>query len=194
MKKMFASVLSVLLCCAFFAGCSSPEPDSPKISTLLNSVDLIYMDGESLEADGFSLKEDEYISTYDKVSYTEFDDNTTISVCPNTFATYHWFFENDLISPKYQLEEIVDLFTKKFGKPELKYNGNSVELSDSIVDEAYESAENSSGYFSLDYSYNFAYTVDNRRYSINITNYVFYGSGPYNSASISASIIFAGTI
>lgn len=188
MKQRCSSVLAVLVCCMLFAGCTSSTPDSPKISTLLNSIDLISMDEESLVANGFSYKEDEYVSTYDKTASTEFDEETLISVSPGTFITYHWFFNNDLISSKYQLEELVDLYTKKFGSPECEYNGNSVRASDSLIDEAYESKET----FFLDYSY--TYTMDKRRLLIKISTHVFPGTGGYSSASIAVSAIFQGTL
>lgn len=188
MKQRCSFVLAILVCCMLFAGCSSSTPDSPKISTLLNSVDLILMDEESLVANGFSFKEDEYVSTYEKTASTEFDEETHISVEPGVFISYQWFFDNDLISPKYQLEELVDLYTKKFGTPECEYNRNSVHVSDSLIDEAYESKET----FSLDYYY--TYTIDKRRFCINISTYVFPGTGGYSSAYISVSAMFYGTL
>ena len=188
MKKWFASVLSVLLCCAFFAGCSSPEPDSPKISTLLNSADLIDMDGESLVADGFALQESEYSSTYSKTASTEFDEETHITVSPNVFVLFQWFFDNDLISPKYQMEELVDLYTKKFGTPECKYNGNTVSTNDTLIEEAFDGSEN----FTIDYYY--SYEIEKTRYIISIGVYVYQSSSTYNRSYITTSIMFGGSV
>ena len=171
MKKRFASVLSVLLCCAFFAGCSAKEPYENKtdyVSDFLNAGKYIGMSEEKLLEDGFVLNPSSSSDSYEKTISTVYSVETDVTVLDSLFVFYFWSF-SDVDEALEQAEEINDQFIKKLDNPTCEYNGKSVDYNSNVLSSSF----NKSGDFELKLTYH-DYYIDGYKAPFSITFTVSY--------------------
>ena len=93
---MFAFVLSALLCCAFFTGCSStPALNNPNktannapdyVNNFLQSDKYIGMSGDDLQAEGFILQDS--VGTSSSSTYEKTISSVFVSIIPNTIFVF----------------------------------------------------------------------------------------------------------
>lgn len=164
---MFAFVLSALLCCAFFTGCSStPAPNNPNktannapdyVNNFLQSDKYIGMSGDDLQAEGFILQDSVGTSSssiYEKTISSVFSIETDVTVASAFFVTYLWSL-SDPDETLEQAEEINRQFIEKLDTPTCKYNEKSIDYNSNVLSSAFSK----SGDFDLELTYH-GYYID----------------------------------